>query len=85
MTWILSALTILVMWLAGSKRRVAWKISLVNQCLWLGWIVHGQHWGLLPMNVAMFAIAGRNLWLWGRTPAPERGGRTSGPSAGGAS
>jgi hypothetical protein len=63
-TWVLSALTITAMWLAGSKRRLAWKVSLVNQCLWLAWIVAERQWGLLPMNVAMFVIAGRNLYLW---------------------
>lgn len=72
MTWVLSALTITVMWLAGSKRRAAWSISLVNQCLWLGWILHEKHWGLLPMNAAMFVIAGRNWWLW-RAVAPPPG------------
>ena len=66
MTWVLSAITISVMWLAGSKRWEAWLLSLFNQVLWFAWIAHERHWGLLPMNLAMFAIAGRNLWKWTR-------------------
>lgn len=64
MTWALSALTLLTMWLAGggaTDRRWAWRISLVNQCLWLTWILIGHHWGLLPMNVGLFVVAIRNI------------------------
>lgn len=72
MTWVMSALTISVMLLAGSKNKWAWRISLVNQFLWLYWIVSTKTWGLLPMNIAMFGVAGRNLWLWERSsPNPE--------------
>lgn len=61
MTWVLSAITITIIWLAGNNSVWAWRISLVNQCLWLAWIVHSKNWGLLPMNVAMFVVAGRKL------------------------
>ena len=64
MTWVLSVLTIAVMWLAGSKRIEAWWISLGNQCLWLAWIVKSGNWGLLPMNLCMFVVAIRNLRAW---------------------
>jgi len=62
--WLLSAMTITAMWLAGNKHRAAWHLSLVNQMLWSVWIVATSQWGLLPMNVAMYIVAGRNLWKW---------------------
>jgi hypothetical protein len=65
--WVLSAVTVSVMWMAGNKTPWAWRLSLLNQCLWLWWIVLAQAWGLLPMNLAMFAVAARNLRKWRAT------------------
>ena len=70
--WVLSAMTITVMWLAGNKNPLAWRLSLVNQCLWLWWIVATAAWGLLPMNLAMFVVAGRNLRRWKEPDPSER-------------
>ena len=72
MTWLLSAITVTVMWLAGNKNPLAWKLSLANQCLWLAWIIHERHWGLLPMNLAMFIVASRNIAAWNRR-TPQTG------------
>lgn len=62
--WILSAITIYSMLLAGNKRRGAWVVGLVNQALWLIWIVLTAAWGLLPMNVALWIIYARNYIKW---------------------
>lgn len=62
--WIMSAATIAVMWLAGNKSPWAWRLSLANQVLWSVWIVASQTWGLVPMNLAMYVVAWRNLSRW---------------------
>lgn len=36
--YVLSALTIWSMFLAGEKKRGAWLVGLINQLLWLVWI-----------------------------------------------
>lgn len=70
MPWLLSAITIYMTILAGNKTRWAWAIGLVNQALWLVWIVASASWGLLPMNIALWIIYGRNHWKWMRADQP---------------
>jgi hypothetical protein len=66
MPWLLSAITIYMTLLAGNKVRWAWAIGLGNQALWLVWIVASAAWGLLPMNIALWIVYGRNHWKWMR-------------------
>ena len=62
--WLLSAITIYSMWLAGERSKYTWLIGLANQALWLVWIFATQAWGLLPMNLALWFVYGRNHWKW---------------------
>lgn len=62
--WLLSAITIYTMVLAGNKRPGAWLVGLVNQLLWLVWIALSGSWGLLPMNLALWIVYGRNYLRW---------------------
>ena len=66
MPWILSAITIWMTVLAGSKHPRAWLVGLANQALWLVWIVAVGAWGLLPMNLALWLVYARNHWKWSR-------------------
>lgn len=68
--WLLSAVTIWMTLLAGNKHRLAWAIGLCNQALWLGWIIAAEAWGLLPMNLALWVVYGRNHLKWARQPDP---------------
>lgn len=62
--WLLSAMTIATMLLAGSKHPQAWALGLLNQALWLIWITLSASWGLLPMNFALWVVYGRNHLKW---------------------
>jgi len=64
--WLLSAITIWMTLLAGNLYRNAWLIGLVNQALWLVWIITVGAWGLLPMNAALWIVYARNHWKWTR-------------------
>ena len=64
--WLLSVITICMTLLAGNKHRSAWAFGLLNQALWLLWIVATKAWGLLPMNAALWVIYARNHWKWSR-------------------
>lgn len=66
--WLLSALTIWMTVLAGNKHPSAWLVGLANQMLWLVWIVTSASWGLLPMNIALWIVYGRNHWKWSTAP-----------------
>ena len=62
--WLLSAITIYSMLLAGNKRKAAWLFGLINQFLWLIWIINVGSWGLLPMNIALWVVYFRNYIKW---------------------
>lgn len=64
--WLLSAITIWMTLLAGNKNRWAWLVGLGNQMLWLIWIGTVGAWGLLPMNLALWVVYGRNHWKWNK-------------------
>ena len=64
--WLLSAVTIYMTVLAGNKHPKAWAIGLLNQLLWLVWIVASAAWGLLPMNFALWVVYGRNHLKWNK-------------------
>lgn len=62
--WLLSANTIYTMLLAGNKKRGAWIFGLLGQLAWLLWIILSKSWGLLPMNIALWFVYGRNYLKW---------------------
>lgn len=64
--WLLSAITIYQTILAGNKHRYAWLVGLANQALWLIWICASGTWGMLPMNIALWVVFGRNHFIWSR-------------------
>lgn len=65
--WLLSAITIWMTLLAGNLHRRAWLVGLGNQFLWLIWIIATGTWGLIPLNVALWIVYGRNHLKWDRT------------------
>lgn len=65
--WLLSALTIYMTLLAGNRHPMAWAVGLLNQLLWLVWIVSASAWGLLPMNIALLVLYARNHLKWRTT------------------
>jgi len=62
--WLLSAITIYTMFLAGDRKSYTWLVGLANQALWLTWIVASEAWGLIPMNIALWAVYARNHLKW---------------------
>ena len=63
-TWVLSATCLWHKWLAGSMWRYCWLLGLVNQALWLTWIVLTNNWGLMPMTLVITAVTVRNHFKW---------------------
>ena len=64
--WLLSAITIWMTLLAGNLHRNAWLVGLTNQFLWLIWIVVTGTWGLIPLNIALWIVYGRNHFRWAK-------------------
>lgn len=69
--FLLSAVTIWMTLMAGNKHPKAWAVGLVNQALWLVWIVATAAWGLLPMNIALWVVYARNHFKWGESASPD--------------
>ena len=62
--WALSATTVFMLFLAGSKHRHTWLVGLASQALWLVWIIASGTWGLLPGNIALWVVYLRNHMKW---------------------
>jgi hypothetical protein len=60
--WLLSAITIYTMFLAGDRKSYTWLVGLFNQLLWLVWIIADEAWGLLPMNAALWFMYTHYRW-----------------------
>jgi hypothetical protein len=43
-------------------------LGMINQVLWLAWILVMGAWGLLPMNLALWAVYLRNHLRWSESP-----------------
>lgn len=71
-TWLMSAITITSMWLAGGKRLSAWVLGLINQVLWVTYIYQKQAWGFVPMTAALTFVYSRNLLKWHAERAAQR-------------
>lgn len=66
--WVISALTIFMMFSAGERKSYTWQVGIVNQALWFVWIVYVSAWGLMPMNIAMWYICIINHRKWKQEP-----------------
>lgn len=42
--WIISAVSIAQIWLAGNKNEFAWLLTLFNQGIWLAFIFDTKEW-----------------------------------------
>lgn len=71
LSWILSALTLVVMWLAGSNNRRAWYLGIAIQPLWIVFAVVTHGYGLIALSLALALVYARNaLIVRQHKPAP---------------
>ena len=60
---LLSAISIVQMWLAGSNHRLAWVVGLPNQTGWCVWCALSPSTiSILPLNLVLWGVFARNLW-----------------------
>lgn len=58
--WLLSAVGVLGLYLAGSGRRAGWLVGLAAQGLWITYAVSTRQWGFIPASLCYAAVYGRN-------------------------
>ena len=71
--YLMSAITVYQLTLAGHKKASTWLWGLGNQTLWLTWIISTEAWGLLPMTAALLIVYTKNYRLWTRPAVPSVG------------
>lgn len=77
-SWILAAVGITGIWLAGRNNKAGWAIGFAAQFLWAAYAVVSQQWGFIATAVAYGAVYGRN-WLRWRRQERERPGAVKVP------
>jgi hypothetical protein len=65
-SWVLSAVGIIGLTLAGSRRSTGWAIGLAAQALWIAYAVVTAQWGFIASAVAYGVTYGRNWIIWRR-------------------
>ena len=64
MPWFMSAMTILMSWMAGNKSLHAWAIGIANQAMWAGYSVATEQYGFLLATAFLTLTYARNWWKW---------------------
>lgn len=63
-TILMSILSVVVLIGVGNKKRWAWCIGLISQCLWFYFIYDYKAYGLIPMHIVYTILYVRNLIKW---------------------
>lgn len=66
-SWLLTAVGVTGLWLAGSKNKVWWMIGLGAQFLWLAYALATEQYGFFFSAFAYGSVYARNLRAWWRT------------------
>lgn len=65
-SWILAAVGITGIFLAGSGRKLGWAFGIGAQVLWIMYAVTTRQWGFLVTALAYAAVYSRNWMRWRR-------------------
>jgi hypothetical protein len=64
MTYLLSALSIFVLWGVGNKWKWIWAVGILSQIIWFIFIYQTKLYGLIPMHVVYLCLYTINLIKW---------------------
>lgn len=70
-SWLLAAIGILGLYLAGKRLAVGWLVGVLAQVPWLVYAVVTRQWGFIATAVAYGAVYTRNFLRWRREAAEE--------------
>lgn len=65
-SWILTAVGVLGIWLAGRKLTAGWAVGFGAQALWIAYAVATRQWGFIVSALAYGTVYGRNWLRWRR-------------------
>jgi uncharacterized membrane protein YjjB (DUF3815 family) len=65
-SWLLTAVGVFGLYLAGKRSRWGWAVGLGAQGLWISYALFSNQFGFLASALAYGSVYGRNLYLWSR-------------------
>jgi len=63
-SYLLTAVGVLGLYLAGRRYWWAWLVGLVAQVLWVAYAVATEQWGFIVSAFAYGWVYARNAWRW---------------------
>lgn len=64
MDWVAAALTLIGLWLVGSKNIYGFVVGMVSNMAWIGWGYGVGAWSVIAINAALFVLNIRAVYLW---------------------
>lgn len=64
MPYAISIISIYVLIIAGKKHPFTWHFAVIEQLLWITWILISKNYGLLPITIFVLISCIRNIFLW---------------------
>lgn len=65
-SWLLTAIGVLGLFLAGSKRKLGWAVGISAQVLWVAYALATEQYGFLASAAAYGWVYSRNWLRWRR-------------------
>ena len=64
MDWILSGLSMIMLWMMGNKNKYAPTVGIINQIFWIYYAISIKQYGLLIGTIGYLVIHIRNAIKW---------------------
>lgn len=65
-SYLLTAVGVTGLWLAGRKSRIGWAVGLAAQVLWIAYAIATRQWGFIVSSIVYGAVYARNWVRWTR-------------------
>jgi hypothetical protein len=63
-SWLLTAIGVTGLWMAGSKKAVGWAVGVFAQALWIAYALSTEQYGFLASALCYAFVYGRNFARW---------------------
>ncbi len=70
-SWALAAVGIAGLWIAASRPRIGFAVSIAAQALWVAYALTTRQYGFL-VTAAAYTVVYVRLWRRARQPRPDR-------------
>lgn len=71
-SWVLTAVGVFGLWLAGRHDRRGWWVGISAQGLWISYAIATRQWGFIVSALAYGTVYARNTYLWRREQRPVK-------------